>query len=82
MFYKIVSGSHILKLILPKINRLLPTSNINECAEYEDNRGQSKLDLERTQAFKMGGGHIGNKMTKVKMFQKLSPLTLKRTQKI
>ena len=45
--------------------------------------GQSNVDLEHKQALKMCGGHLGNKMVNVKkfFFQKLSPLTLKQTQK-
>ena len=45
--------------------------------------GQSNLDLEHTQALKMGGSHLGNKMMDINFFKKvLSPLTLKRMQKI
>ena len=35
--------------------------------------GQSNLDLEHTQALKMCGGHLGNKMVDVKYFFKSCP---------
>ena len=44
--------------------------------------GESNLDLEQTQALRMGGGYLGIKTTDIKqIFQKLSPLTLKRDRK-
>ena len=40
--------------------------------------GESSLDLERTQALKLGGSHLKYKMADTNFFsQKLSPLTLK-----
>ena len=39
--------------------------------------GHRNLDLECTQALKMGGRHLGNKMADINFFfQKLSPFTL------
>ena len=35
---------------------------------------QSNLGLEHTQALKMGGGHLGNKMVDVKIFSEVVPL--------
>ena len=52
-------------------------SNINDCTESEDNH-QSNLNLKRTQALKIGGGHLENKMAGIKIFSsKVVPLTLK-----
>ena len=42
---------------------------------------ESNLDLRCTQALKMSGSHLGNKIADLNFFsQKLSPLTRKRTQ--
>ena len=38
------SGGNVFKLILPKINRLLPMSNIIDCTKFKDNQSkQSEL---------------------------------------
>ena len=63
--------------ILPKINRLPPMSNVNDCTNFEDSQ-ESNLDLKSTQALKMGGDHLENKMADVKFFVPLDP---KQTQK-
>ena len=39
-FYEIASGSHVFKLILNKIIRLLPKSNINDYTKFEDNQSK------------------------------------------
>ena len=48
-------------------------SNVNDCASLKT-ISQSSLDLEHTQALKMGGSHLGNKMADIKnIFSKLVP---------
>ena len=81
-FYKAASDGHAFNQFCPKSVSYLAWI-ISMTAQSLKTIRQSNLNLERTQALKLGGSHLGNKIVEVKVFfsQKWSPFTLKQTQK-